>query len=177
MLLATLGVLGLATPAWAHAKLRSSTPAAGATLAAAPTDVALTFNEDVTLGAGAAPITVTGPDGTSWEIGQATLAGSTVSAPVTPTGPAGEYTLKWTVVSDDGDPVSGTVVFTLSVPATPPAAEPAPAGPAPAAQPVGAPRPAGDGGVPSWVWILLGVVVLAGAAVGVAVRNSRGRTR
>jgi copper resistance protein C len=171
MLLAALGVLGLASPAWAHSKLRSSTPAAGSTLDAAPSQVSLTFNEDVTLPASGA-VTVTGPDGAAWTVGRATAAGPTVTAPVTPSGPAGAYTLKWTVVSDDGDPVSGTVAFTLSAPA---AADPA-AGPAPVTQPVGVPLQ-GDGGAPAWVWVLLGVIVLAGAGVAVALRNARGRTR
>lgn len=44
-ILATTGVLVSTTPAWAHTALTSSSPAAGSTLAAAPTQVRLTFAE------------------------------------------------------------------------------------------------------------------------------------
>lgn len=56
--LALLTVLGVATPAWAHAKLQSSSPAQGASLSAAPTRVVLTFGEPVRPARN--PITVTG---------------------------------------------------------------------------------------------------------------------
>jgi copper resistance protein C len=52
-----------ATPALAHARLKSSNPAEGASLAAAPTAISLTFAEAVTVAAD--PIRVTGPDGAS----------------------------------------------------------------------------------------------------------------
>ncbi|MBB6380405.1 methionine-rich copper-binding protein CopC [Pseudonocardia eucalypti] len=115
--LALLTVLGVATPAWAHAKLQSSSPAQGASLSAAPTQVTLTFGESVRPARN--PITVTGPGGAAWTVGPATVAGPVVSAPVTPAGPAGAYVLTYRVVSDDGDPVTGAVRFTLTVPASP----------------------------------------------------------
>lgn len=82
-------VLVGATPAFAHTKLESSDPAEGASLSAAPTQVRLTFAEAVTLPE--APIDVTGPDGSSWTVGAATIAGPAVTAPVEATGPAGRY--------------------------------------------------------------------------------------
>jgi copper resistance protein C len=165
-----------AGPAFAHAELESSTPANGATLPAAPTTVSLTFGEPVTLRAD--PIKVTGPGDVAWTVGKATISGATITAPVTATGPAGAYTLAWQVVSDDGDAVKGEVRFTLSAAATPatptvtaaataqsaPTAAPETATPAPAAQP--------SEGVPGWVWVLLGVVLVAGVA-GVVVTRSR----
>ncbi|HTK66897.1 MAG TPA: copper resistance CopC family protein [Pseudonocardia sp.] len=111
-ILATMGVLVSTTPAWAHTALTSSSPAAGSTLAAAPTQVRLTFAEAVTLPA--APISVTGPDGARWTVGNPTVAGPVVSAPVTAHGPAGRYTLTYKVVADDGDQIGGTVTFNLS---------------------------------------------------------------
>jgi methionine-rich copper-binding protein CopC len=115
-ILAALGLLATTSPAWAHTTLTSSTPAQGATLASAPTEVGLTFAEAVTLPADA--LSITGPDGARWTVGTPTIAGRVVSAPVTPKGPAGRYTLAYKVIADDGDQIGGTVAFTLTAPAT-----------------------------------------------------------
>ena len=145
--------------ALAHTSLQKSTPAAGASLAAPPAEVSLTFGEAVRLPA--SPIRVAGPGGAVWTVGQATVTGATVTAPVTATGPAGPYTLTWQVISDDGDTIRGTVRFTLTAPAaaviapaSPPgtvaAATPPPATAATSAAVPSAPAaPAADeGGVP-----------------------------
>ena len=115
--LAGVVVLLGATPAFAHTELTSSDPADGASLSTAPTRVTLTFEEAVTLPAD--PISVVGPDGAPWTVGQATVSGASVTAPVQASGPAGPYTLRYTVVADDGDSVSGTVRFALTADATP----------------------------------------------------------
>jgi methionine-rich copper-binding protein CopC len=114
-ILAALGVLAATSPAWAHTTLTSSSPAQGATLATAPAQIKLTFAEPVTLPA--APISITGPDGMKWSVGTPSVAGPVVSAPVTPRGPAGRYTLAYKVTADDGDAITGTVAFTLAAPA------------------------------------------------------------
>ena len=173
-----------APAALAHTSLQKSTPAAGASLAAPPAEVSLTFGEAVRLPAG--PIRVAGPGGAVWTVGQATVTGATVTAPVTATGPAGPYTLTWQVISDDGDTIRGTVRFTLTAPAaaviapaSPPgtvaAATPPPATAAtPAAVPSAPAAPAADeGGVPGWLWALGGAVVLAVAAGVVVARRAR----
>ena len=176
----------LGTPsALAHTELQKSSPAAGASLAAPPSEVSLTFGEAVRLPAN--PIRVTGPDGAVLTVGQATVAGATVTAPVTATGPAGAYTLTWQVISDDGDTLRGTVRFTLTAaagsivaPASPPgstlpavaASAPPPATPAavPSAAPQAVPSTE-EGGVPGWLWAVAGAAVLAvGAGVAVARR-------
>jgi methionine-rich copper-binding protein CopC len=169
-LLATATVLATATPALAHTALKSSDPADGASVAAAPTRVGLTFEEAV--GIPDQPISVAGPGGAAWQVGKATVDGATVSAPVTATGPAGAYTLSYSIIADDGDAVTGKVAFTLTTAATPTtAAAPttADAATTAAAAPVAAAAPNADagGGVPAWVWILVVVVVLvvAGAVV------------
>lgn len=176
-LVAGLALLLTATPALAHAKLESTTPTSGASLATPPTTVSLTFAEPVTVGAN--PLTVTGPGGVSWTVGKVSITDSTVSAPVTATGPAGAYTLAYTVISDDGDDVSGKIPFTLTAAATPtttaapaPTSTPAPVVAAP--EPAAASTPAGSGGVPAWVWVVVAVVVLGG--IGTVVARSR-RTR
>ena len=192
LLLAGLAVVVTAGPALAHTSLRSSNPANGATLAGPPSRVSLTFGEAVT--APGNPIRVTGPGGVAWTVGKASVTDATVSAPVTATGPAGAYTLTWTVVADDGDTISGKVTFTLSTAATKPIPQPAPAVPAPApattpaaattaaaattttaapttvptAAPAAAQAADAGGGVPWWVWIVGAAVVLAGVGGAVA---------
>ena len=173
--------------ALAHTELEGSTPAAGARLAAPPSTVSLTFGEAVRLPAN--PIRVAGPEGAVWTVGQATVDGATVTAPVTATGPAGAYTLTWQVVSDDGDTIRGTVRFTLTAPAAPiiaPASPPGSAVPAvataappaatPAAVPSAAPQavpPTEEGGVPGWLWVVAGAAVLAVGAGVVVARRAR----
>ena len=171
VLLAGLAVLVTAAPAWAHTELKSSDPADGSSLSSAPTTVTLTFGEAVTLPAN--PIEVTGPDGSSWTVGTATISGASVSAPVEPTGPAGQYTLRYTVTADDGDAVKGTVRFTLTSAATPATTETAAPTTAEAVAPAtAAPAPGAPGsensGTSTWVWIAVAVVVVGVlAAVGV----------
>jgi copper resistance protein C len=173
-----------APAALAHTSLQKSTPAAGASLAAPPAEVSLTFGEAVRLPA--SPIRVAGPGGAVWTVGKATVTGATVTAPVTATGPAGAYTLTWQVISDDGDTIRGTVRFTLTAPAAPVVAPasppgtvaaappPATAAATPAAVPSAPAAPAADeGGVPGWLWALGGAAVLAVAAGVVVARRAR----
>ena len=175
----------LGTPAaLAHTSLQKSTPAAGASLAAPPAEVSLTFGEAVRLPA--SPIRVAGPGGAVWTVGQAAVTGATVTAPVAATGPAGPYTLTWQVISDDGDTIRGTVRFTLTAPAAPVVAPASPPGTVaaapppvtaaatPAAVPSAPAAPAADdGGVPGWLWALGGAAVLAVAAGVVVARRAR----
>jgi methionine-rich copper-binding protein CopC len=175
-LLAAVTVLATATPALAHTGLKSSDPADGASVATAPTRVSLTFEEAV--GIPDQPISIVGPGGTAWQVGKASVDGATVTAPVTATGPAGAYTLSYSIIADDGDAVTGKVAFTLTTAATPTTTAAAPTTTATAttaaAAPVAAPAaPAADGGVPGWVWIVLVVVVLAVIGGFVVARSRR----
>ena len=184
-----LGGLFGAPPALAHTELETSSPAAGARLAAPPSTVSLTFGEAVRLPA--SPIRVTGPDGAVWTVGMATVTDATVTAPVSATGPAGAYTLSWQVISDDGDTIRGTVRFTLTepaaamvAPASPPgsaaANPPSAAAPPPPATPAAVPtalppaaRPVEEDSVPGWLWGLAGAALLAVAAGVVVARRAR----
>ncbi|MGW4061510.1 copper resistance CopC family protein [Amycolatopsis sp. NPDC004747] len=171
LLLALSGVLLVAGPASAHTELESSSPAEGASLAAPPRKIELTFEEPVTLQPD--PISVTGPDGAKWSVGTPTVVDAVISAPVTASGPAGAYTLTYKVVSDDGDKVTAAVHFTLTAPVTSSSAAATSSAAAPVT-PTPTPAPAGDlgSGVPAWVWILVAVVVVPAAAV-VALRFLR----
>ncbi len=133
-----LGLLGFAGPASAHTELTGSTPVDGATLLTAPAAVTLTFNEEVQNFA--ATVVVTGPDGQTYTAADPTLDGTSVTAPLTPLGSAGIYTVAYRIVSADDHPVAGQTTFAYApIPATSAAA--ATGGPVPgsADQPVGQP--------------------------------------
>lgn len=161
LLLAVVATIGLAAPASAHNTLVGSDPAGGAALPAGPQKVTLTFDQPVQQGFNT--ITVTAADGTRWEDGPASVSGSTVSAPLRPLGPAGEYTIGYRILSADGHPVSGAVKFTLTTPGTGTPASVPPPGEAP---------PASGGGMPVWPWIV-GAVLLLAVGVVLALRIGR----
>ncbi|TQM79615.1 hypothetical protein FHX81_1924 [Saccharothrix saharensis] len=199
-LLATLALIGVATPASAHTDLLSSDPANGASVPQRPTRLTLTFTEPVP--AESATVTLTGPDGAAWPTGEITADGATLTVPLAGSAsPAGPYTVSWTVESLDGDFVDGTFAFTLTAPATqqppvattpapPPAVTSADAAPTTTSPSAGstatldAPPTTGtsapaatsgdgdDGGVPLWVWILVvAVLSVIGIAVGVGLNR------
>lgn len=191
LLLIATAVFTFVTPASAHTSLKSSNPAKGASLAAPPPAIVLTFSEPVQAEAGA--ITVAGPGGAQWTVGHADVAGAVVSAPVTPVGPAGQYTISYRVISADGDAVRGTVAFTLTaavpapvVPATtttaPPTATTTAATTTTTAIPETTPSPTpaaqettDSGGIPVWVWIA-GAVVVVGLGVFLGLRARKGES-
>ena len=177
-LLALLALLFTGGTAAAHDVVTGSDPADGATVATAPTQVSVTFDESPQ--PGLATLTVVGPDGAHHEQGPATTRGDVVSVPVGPLRAAGAYEIGYRIVSSDGHPVSGSIAFTLTTPSpagatapgTPAAAAPAaPADPAHAghADPTAPPSPAASasddpgGGVPAWVFVVIALVVVAGA--------------
>lgn len=201
-LLATLTLLGASPQALAHTELVSSDPANGASLPQRPSRLALTFTEPVP--AESATVTITGPDGSGWPLGEVTAEGPTLLVAMQETAaPAGLYTVDWMVQSLDGDFVDGKITFT--VPAPPAAAQPAvtpttappavttatgTAAPTTGSEAVvtvtavqtGTSTPAAasaaddDGGVPLWVWILI-VAVLSVLGISVAVALSRRASR
>jgi methionine-rich copper-binding protein CopC len=181
--IAGVALVAVATPALAHAGLKSSNPAEGASLATAPTEIQLTFSEIVSPSPDA--VKVTGPDGTQWTVGKSTTVNATLTAPVQPAGPAGNYTITYTVKSADGDTVSGAVHFTLATAVAPSstappsstttaaassAAAPATSSPTPAPQ---ADNVGDSGGVPAWIWMLIAVVVITAIVSGLVARFRR----
>ncbi len=98
-----------ATPAAAHAAFLSSDPADSALLTQAPSRVALTFNEPVTI----VRLRLIDAAGLSHELGDARLEGDVVIATL-PTGlPEGTNAVSWRVVSADGHPIGGTLLFSV----------------------------------------------------------------
>jgi copper resistance protein C len=191
LLLSATALLSTAAPALAHTELESSNPAEGASVATAPTQIQLTFSEPVQVEPGA--ISVTGPSGGQWTAGQIAVAAEVVTVPVTPSGPAGQYTINWRVISADGDPVSGKIPFTLtaavptSTTTTPTSTTPPSTASSAAAQGQNgsavttatatptAQENSGDGGLPVWLWIV-GAIVIVAIGVFVGLRAGKPKT-
>ena len=146
--LAVTGALGAvvisAAPATAHASLVRATPADGATLASAPPQVVLQFDDPISTSF--ATLVVTGPDGHDVTSGRPSVSGSTLTGDLEGGLPPGTYRTAFRVVSDDGHPVTGQLRFTLRLPATAAPSASTPAGPGSSAAPpsptAAAPTPA-----------------------------------
>ncbi|WP_409330434.1 copper resistance CopC family protein [Trujillonella humicola] len=161
---ATLLALALAgaPAAAAHDELTAAAPADGASVTTAPAEVALEFSGVVQeLGA---QVVVTGPDGTPVGRGEPRVVDRTLTQPLADRLPGGTYAVRWRVTSADGHPVSGTTTFTVTT-----GEAPAPVQEASAAAPAGSSSTSGP-----WLGIGAGAVLLV--ALGVAVRQLRGRS-
>lgn len=105
-----LVVGGWTTPARAHANLLSTTPADGEVVDAAPTEVTLTFSENVTVQNDG--IRVLDAEGQRVDAGTAAASGPVVTAPVESLDDGG-YVVAWRVVSADGHPIRGAFTFSV----------------------------------------------------------------
>ena len=102
------------SPALAHTSLELSTPSNNQSIEFMPTDLSATFDEDLIEIEGEVVNTLElqSADGTNYLLSAATIAGPVVSAKVGDAEyPAGNYLLKYRVVSADGHPVSGEISF------------------------------------------------------------------
>jgi copper transport protein len=102
--------------AFAHASLVDSNPVDGAVLSAAPSTITLTFDEPVS----PLVLTLVEGSGTSSKV-TSRVEGNNVIVDVPPTAVKGSYVLSWRVVSLDGHPVKGSVVFSVGAPSATPA--------------------------------------------------------
>ncbi|HSN35248.1 MAG TPA: copper resistance CopC family protein [Arthrobacter sp.] len=114
ILAATL--VGAVAPASAHDAAESTTPASGATVAAPPEKVSVTFNKNpLAIGA---QIVVTDAAGTDWAAGPVEIVDNVASGRLKPGAPAGLFTVAWRVASSDGHPIEGSFTFTATAGAT-----------------------------------------------------------
>ena len=111
LLVAGMATVVLASPAYAHVRLVSSTPRDGALVSKAPDEVLLRFSEAVRA---PAYVVVSGPDGLRMDDGPAQVVDNTVSEQLAPITAPGEYSVAYRVVSVDGHPVTGELSFTLT---------------------------------------------------------------
>ncbi|MGH3545374.1 MAG: copper resistance CopC family protein [Mycobacteriales bacterium] len=113
----------LAAPAVAHNELVSSTPAAGALLTSAPTQVSLTFSDE--LDPASTQLAVVDSGTRSVLDGVPRIDGPTVTQALKADLLGGEYRVSYRVLSQDGHSVSGTQSFTVRTAAASPSATPA----------------------------------------------------
>ena len=117
--LALMAVLVVPIAAFAHAMLKSATPAAGARLLAAPRTIRLLFTEtpDLTF----TRVDLYDPDGRSVQLDSAAFAADSKRAVVVAVRGAlesGIYTVVWQTAGDDGHPSRGRFSFTIEPTAT-----------------------------------------------------------
>ncbi|MFI9150703.1 copper resistance CopC/CopD family protein [Streptomyces sp. NPDC053367] len=123
LLLTLFTVLAPATPASAHAALRTTTPADGTVLRSAPRELTLAFTESVALLDGS--VRVLDPGNHRVRTGEPRHTGDTVRVALPDDLGRGTFTVAWRVVSADSHPVSGAFTFSVGEP-TPTSAATAP---------------------------------------------------
>ncbi|MFJ4170963.1 copper resistance protein CopC [Paenarthrobacter sp. NPDC089714] len=175
-------VLFGAAPASAHDVAESTTPANGATVAAVPASVSITFNNrPLAIGSG---VTVTA-GGENWADGAVEIIDNQAVQKLRPGAPAGEYTVVWRVVSSDSHPIEGTFKFTATTGST--TAADGSAGASPSASASGAVVPSAGTAAPGtgsgesapaasqpFPWSIVGLAVVAvGLVVFLAVTARR----
>ncbi|MFG3095196.1 copper resistance protein CopC [Streptomyces sp. NPDC048202] len=116
LLLAVTGALFAgAAPASAHAALTGSDPAQGVVVDRAPTQISLTFSEQVAMGDGS--LRVLDPKGKPVQSGGPVNVSGTTYAVRLHAGLAdGTYTVAYQVVSADSHPVAGAYTFSIGAP-------------------------------------------------------------
>ncbi|MDP5226401.1 copper resistance protein CopC [Arthrobacter sp. YJM1] len=167
---AALLVLGLAAPASAHDVLEGTTPKDGATAAAAPDKVTLTFSNNP-IGIGS-EVLVKDPSGTNWSNGPVDIVDNVVTQKLKDGAPAGKYTVQWRVVSSDSHPIEGTFSYTVTSGAQVPGVASAAPLSSPSAEPAQAAAPGEPFPVMIVVFAVLAVILLV--IVGVLARRKLG---
>ena len=165
-------LLGAVSPASAHDTAESTSPAAGATLAAPPEQVSVTFNHNpLALGS---QILVNDATGANWADGRVEIVDNVAAQKLKSGAPAGLYTVHWRVASSDGHPIEGSFTFTATAAATgttAAAAVPTMGTAQPGTTPAPAPAPAGSEPFPWSVMIFVAVAVGILVALGLMAKR------
>lgn len=181
-----LGVVTIlsARPAAAHASLIASDPPEDAALDDAPTQVTLTFSEQVEHQF--ARVEVTASDGARVESGEATVDGAQVSMPLASLTRVGTYRVSYHVVSADSHPIEGEYTFEVThaaAAASPPpqmssaASEPVANAPSPAASELDAAPTAAEAARESRPnWLLTAAAAVIALACAYLLLRRRGRS-
>ena len=167
VLAAVLALPGLVS---AHAKLVSSNPEDGATLAAAPASITLTFDSE--LESEGAALVVTDGSGATVDQGDGGVdlgdtERKTMKVSLKPGLGAGSYTAAWTLTGDDGHEVTGSISFTVGAATAPSPAAPSTGRPASPAENAALPA-TGGATLPLW----LAALALAALAGGTLLRRT-----
>ena len=116
---ALLAAAAAAPQAWGHARIVSTTPGAGDVLASAPKRVTIRFDDTVRVLGGT---TVVGnSDKRAVTAGKPSASGRLVTIPLRKLRD-GDYTVRWSVLSDDGHTIDGVFAFAVGAGRAPPTA-------------------------------------------------------
>ncbi len=111
-----VGLLFLQIPgAWAHAQTTATFPKNNAVLTTMPTQVWFEFDGNLTVLEGANVNSLVIKDATGKQLQEtpAVVAGARIIASIIDTTASGKITAAYRVVSEDGHPVEGSIVFTV----------------------------------------------------------------
>jgi copper transport protein len=119
LLLAAAAALAWTPAAWAHAIPLTTVPANGTVLTAAPSAAQVTFDSPVRVAPGNAAIA--NDDGRSVLTGTPHVVGSRrLVLPLRHGLPHGDYSVRWSIVSEDGHQEQGVIAFAVGADAPPP---------------------------------------------------------
>lgn len=112
IIIAAAALAFLTGPSFAHASLKASAPADGASVQ--PTELELSFNEVLNLTFSG--VKLVGPDQVTVETGKPAAIGdgTSMTVPVPTTLSPGAYTVEWNVLSADGHKLNGSYGFTVT---------------------------------------------------------------
>ncbi len=118
-LIALVGCAALAAPAaaWAHASLVRTTPPDRAVLARSPARIVVLFDDDVRVAPGNEAIR---NGGASILDGKPSTHGKVLELPLRPGLARGDYSVRWSAVSDDGHIIQGVLAFGVGLGRPPP---------------------------------------------------------
>lgn len=109
LMLVLLALLTYAGAASAHASLNATDPKDGAVIETAPQLYSLTFSEPVS----PLSLRLVKPDGSSVSLNRFEVRGNVVEIKAPGEPGRGTHVLSWRVVSEDGHPVGGSVIFSI----------------------------------------------------------------
>lgn len=118
----TCVLIYVSVPAYGHDVLVGSVPNKNQTLLESPTEILLTFNNNLfDIGASFA---VRDANNVEYSTGEAVILDNTVTQNLRSDISSGEYTVAWRVVSSDGHPISGSYSFFVNLGKTDELSEP-----------------------------------------------------
>ena len=104
-------VLGGTDLSFAHDQVLTTTPSSDQSVEIMPDRISMTFTAEL-LEFGA-QVLVVDANGSNWALGEAAIAGATLTHEVRTDAPVGNYQARWQVVSSDGHPIAGTFSFSV----------------------------------------------------------------
>lgn len=162
-LLGTVGLLfalGISAPsASAHTAVVSTSPQANQVLMSAPTQVTVTTAEAVQERGTA--IAVLSPSGARVDDGSTEVDGSTVLVGLVALSEVGDYTVNYRLLAEDGHPLEGSFIFTLSATPSPTSPSPTPT----SSQPSSPDR--------SFGWLIVAAFIVALSSLALLIRRTR----